>query len=379
LSEKARHYHRPLILVFLAAILLSPALSAQEPAAPGSTGAPGSYRSFSPFPILMYDTDIGFGYGGRIKFVDYLKKKESLDLVLFNSTKGECWYVFTFQIPDLEIRQGKRFGLSFDLRAEYDKFLSYSFYGIGADMPEENRTVFTHETITVPLTFGRGLTPHLVVEAAYAFRWIKYSAPDEGPFLDEITALAGLGRLFVPFLSFALRYDTSDSQIHPTRGVRVILQDEWAAPFMGSRDAAFNRLTVDARKYQRVFGAKDVFAVRALAQYVGGSAIPIFDHASLGGGNALTAMRGYPLNRFLDKGKFLVNAEYRFPIVWRLGGNVFTDAGTVWPSLGSIGFDHLAFDAGAGLRFYMPDFVVRVDVAWSAEGMGLYFNFGHIF
>ena len=148
---------------------------------------------------------------------------------------------------------------------------------------------------------------------------------------------------------------------------------------MGSRDAAFNRLTVDFRNYLRVFGEKDVFAVRALAQYVGGDAIPVFDHASLGGGNILTALRGFPQNRFLDRGKFLVNAEYRFPLFWSLGGNVFTDAGTVWHSLRTIDLGETAFDAGLGLRFYMPDFVVRVDVAWSREGMGLYFNFGHIF
>ena len=349
-------------------------LSAQE-----TPAGPGAYRSFSPFPILMYDSDIGFGYGGRVKFVDYLKKRESLDLILFNSTKGERWYVFTFSIPDFEIRQGRRYGLSFDLKAEYDKFLNYSFYGLGAGTPEENETVLTHETMNLPLTFGRGLTPRLVVEAAYVFRWIRYIDPREGPFQEELAALAARGRLFVPYLSFILKYDTSDSQIHPTRGVRFILQDDWAADFMGSRDAAFNRLTVDLRKYQRVFGAKDVFAVRALAQYVGGDDVPLFDHASLGGGNTLTAMRGYKLNRFLDRGKFLVNAEYRFPVVGRLGANVFCDTGTVWPSLRGIDLGRIAFDAGAGLRFYMPDFVVRVDVAWSKEGMGLYFNFGHIF
>lgn len=72
------------VALLLAAAVLGPgALSAQEIPA-----GPGAYRSFSPFPILMYDSDIGFGYGGRVKFVDYLKNKESFDLILFNSTKG---------------------------------------------------------------------------------------------------------------------------------------------------------------------------------------------------------------------------------------------------------------------------------------------------
>jgi outer membrane protein assembly factor BamA len=365
----------------LVGIFVLPAgLAAQAPPAPAGTSIPsGSYRSFSPFPILMYDTDIGFGYGGRVKFVDYLKKKESLDLILFNSTEGERWYVFTFQVPDLEVRQGRTYGLSFDFKAEYDKFLNYGFYGLGPATAEADRTLLTFETINVPVTFGRGLTPRLVVEAAYTLRWIRYLNPREGPFVDEIAALAAAGRSFVPYASLALKYDTSDSQIHPTRGLRFIVQGDAAAKFLGSRDASFTRLTLDLRKYQRVFGAKDVFAVRAMAQVVGGSRIPLYDHASLGGGNVLTAMRGFPLNRFLDKGKFLVNAEYRFPIVWRLGGNVFCDAGTVWPSLRAIDLGEAVVDAGLGLRFYMPDFVVRVDVAWSGEGMGLYFNFGHIF
>jgi outer membrane protein assembly factor BamA len=359
---------------FAAALLLTGGLAAQD-----TSIAPGSDRSLSAFPILMYDTDIGFGYGGRVKLVDYLKRKESLDLILFNSTKGERWYVFTFSIPDLEIRQGKTYGLSFDLKAEYDKFLNYGFYGFGSGAAEEDLTILTFETINVPLTFGRGLSPHLVVEAGYTLRWIRYADPRDGPFVPEIAALAGMGRTFVPFVSFALKYDTSDSQIHPTRGLRLILQGDAAAKFLGSREASFNRLTLDLRKYVRVFGEKDVFAVRALAQVVGGESIPLYDHASLGGGNVMTALRGYPLNRFLDNGKLLVNAEYRFPIFWRIGGNVFADAGTVWPSLGEIDLGELAADAGVGLRFYMPDFVVRVDVAWSGEGMGLYFNFGHVF
>jgi outer membrane protein assembly factor BamA len=376
MGKRPFKFRWPAILAALAGagLGLSSVLAAQE------TGASGSRKSFSPFPILMYDTDIGFGYGGRVKFVDFLGRKESFDLILFNSTKGERWYVFTFSIPDFEIRQGRRYGLSFDLKAEYDKYLNYSFYGTGPDAPESDRTVFTYETIGLPLVFGRGLSPRLAVEAAYAMRWTRYSHPLEGgPYFAEIAGLAALGRRFVPFASLTLRYDTSDSQIHPTRGLRVILQDDVAGRFLGGRDASFNRVTLDLRLYQTVFGGKDVFAIRALTQYVGGRLIPLFDLSALGGGNPLTVMRGYPLNRFLDRGKFLVNAEYRFPVVWRLGANVFCDTGKVWHSLGAAGRGPLAFDAGVGLRFYMPDFVARVDVAWSAEGMGLYFNFGHVF
>ncbi|MGZ5480323.1 MAG: hypothetical protein ACXWGZ_12060, partial [Candidatus Aminicenantales bacterium] len=68
-----------LAMLAVAAVRLPADLAGQENATP-----PGSYKSFSPFPIVMFDTDIGFGYGGRVKFVDYLGKKESFDLILFN-------------------------------------------------------------------------------------------------------------------------------------------------------------------------------------------------------------------------------------------------------------------------------------------------------
>ncbi len=358
--------------------LLAPLLAVLAFARPALFAEDGG-KSLSLFPILMYDTDIGLGYGGRAKFVSYLAKNESFDFIAFNSTKGERWFVFTFSVPDLEIRQGRAYGLSFDLKAEYDRFLIFSFYGLGPASLEDDGTVLTHETTNLNLTLGHGFSPRIVLEAAYVFRWVRYSNLQEGPLEDELLPLVEGGPRFAPYVSLVLRYDTSDSQIHPTRGFRFIIQDDAAAGFLGSRDASFNRITVDFRKYQRVFGERDVFAARALVQYVGGKDVLLFDHASLGGGGALTAMRGYALNRFLDKGKFLLNAEYRFPIFWRVGGNVFLDAGTVWPSLREFDLGEIAVDGGIGLRFYASDFVARVDVAIGSEGLGLYFNFGHIF
>jgi outer membrane protein assembly factor BamA len=336
-----------------------------------------SYKSWSPMPILMYDNDIGMGYGGKVKFVDYLGKKESFDLILFNSSKGERWYVFTFSIPDLEIRQGKTYPLSFDFKAEYDKYLKYNFYGFGPASNKDDVTIFTHETKSLQFAFSRGITPEFVVSAVYNLRWLNYSnVEDAKPFTDF---LRQRGSQFVPYASLSVRYDTSESQIHPTRGVRFLLQDDIAGGIVGGRDSSYNRITLDLRKYTLVFGDKDVFAVRAMLQYISGSNIPIFDMSSLGGGSELAAMRGFSFNRFLDKGKFLANIEYRFPIIWRLGGNLFVDTGTVWPSLSQFDLKNFAVDYGVGLRFYLDDFVVRVDFGFSKEGTRLYFNFGHIF
>ena len=334
-------------------------------------------RSLSAFPILMYDTDIGVGYGAKAKFVHYLHKKESFDFIFFNSTKGERWYVFTFAIPDIEIRQGMTYPLSFDLRAEYDKYLKYYYYGTGANSRKEDKTEFIYEKKELQLKFGRGFNPRFVVEAIYTLRNIRYfDIEEDKPFTDTLGAV---GEQFSPFVSFIVRYDTSDSQIHPRKGYRLIFQNDVAARFLGNENARYHRFILDFRKYTLLFGQKDVLAFRALMQKISGKEIPLFEMSVLGGGSEMNAMRGYMLNRFSDRGKFLVNAEYRFPIWKKLGGNIFVDGGVVFSSLSQVRLDNSVIDVGWGLRYYLQNFVVRFDMGWSSEGIGIYFNFGHVF
>ena len=171
LTTRARLALIPAALLALAAGLAAQTAPppASEPAAQTAdkkdTGIPDkSYKSISPLPIAMYDGDIGFGYGAKVKMVDFLGMKESFDLILFNSTKGERWYVFTFSWPDIEIRQGHSYPISVDVKAEYDKFLKYAFYGTGPDTVDEDRTFFTHTTKSLQLTLGHGFSPRLALE-----------------------------------------------------------------------------------------------------------------------------------------------------------------------------------------------------------------------
>ena len=334
-------------------------------------------KSLSVFPILMYDTDIGFGYGGKARLVNFLSVNESFDFTLFNSSEGERWYIFTFSIPDTEFRQGKKYSLSFDLSAEYDKYLNYYFYGTGADSREDDQTAFTYEKKELFLRLGRGFSSRFVVDVGYFFRNIYYfDVEEDRPFTDTLEAV---GEQFSPFVSFVVRYDTSDSQIHPKKGFRLIFQSDVASELLGNKNASFYRLTLDFRKYFLLFGQRDVLAFRTLVQNISGEEIPLFEMSVLGGGSEMTAMRGYSLNRFVDNGKFLVNAEYRFPLWKSLGGNIFLDSGLVWPSWSEIDLNKVKVDVGWGLRYYLRNFVVRFDMGFSDEGTGIYFSFGHVF
>ena len=334
-------------------------------------------KSLSMFPILMYDSDIGVGYGGKAKFVNYLSKRESFDFIVFNSSKGERWYVFTFSIPDIEIRQGKRYPFSFDLRAEYDKYSKYYFYGMGPDSEKENQTTFTFEKKELQLTLGRGFSQRFVMEGSYVFKSVKYFSVEEDKIFTE--RLEEVGEQFSPFVSLVIRYDTSDSQIHPKKGFRFVFQNDFAAKALGNKNVRYYRYTLDFRKYTLLFGRNDVLAFRTLVQKIEGREIPLFELSVLGGASTMNAMRGYKLNRFNDKGKFLLNVEYRFPVWKKLGGNIFVDAGKVWPAWSELNFRNVAVDIGWGLRYYLQNFLARFDMGMSEEGVGIYFNFGHIF
>jgi outer membrane protein assembly factor BamA len=325
----------------------------------------------------MYDTDIGVGYGAKGKFVNFFRIDESFDLLLFNSTKGERTYIFLFSLPDFEIRQGTTYSSSFDFKAEYSKLLRANFYGLGPDSSEEDLTHYTDEKKELTLTFGRGFSPRFVIEALYTLKFTRYFDIEEDKSFTEI--LNGVGEEFSPYASVLVRYDTSDSWINPKHGMRFFLRNDFAAGFLGNSKAKYYRYTLDFRKYFLLLGQNDVLALRFMILHIVGNNIPLYEMSTLGGGSELKAMRGYRLNRFQDRGKFLVNVEYRFPLWKKLGGNAFIDWGLVWPSWDEIRLNLAAKNIGWGLRYYLQNFVVRFDMGFSQEGTGIYFNFGHIF
>ncbi|MFQ6108240.1 MAG: BamA/TamA family outer membrane protein [Candidatus Aminicenantales bacterium] len=277
----------------------------------------------------------------------------------------------------MEIRQGRVYPLSLDIKAEYDRFLKYYYYGIGTDSRKEDETEFTFEKKELQIRLGRGFSPHLVVELHYVLRNVRYfNVKKQKPFTRE---LEDVGDRFSPYATLLIRYDTSDSQIHPRKGFRLIVQNDIASELFANRNARYHRFSLDFRKYFLLFGKRDVVGVRFLVQKASGSKIPLFELPVLGGGSEMNAMRGFKLNRFMDRGKFLCNLECRFPLWKKLGGNMFVDWGSVWPSWSEISLMHLRVDLGWGLRYYLHNFVVRFDMGFSDESIGIYFNFGHVF
>lgn len=327
--------------------------------------------SKSIFPILMYDSDIGFGFGGKGIIKNQFRKNESLDLLLFGSSKGEQWYVFTFSIPDFEIRQGISYLLALDIKVEFNKRLKSNFFGFGNDS-EDNNWQFPHEKSKLELTAGRGFTERIVGEIGLSFNYISVYDFNNNSLLT--TEVPGTGENFISLFTAKIRWDSRDSQINPQKGWKFGVNSDFATKLLGS-DFDYQRFRLELSNYQRLFTSSYILAWRIWVQHVEGIA-PYFEQSILGGGWTL---RGFKADRFIDHAFALCSAEFRFSIYKKIGGVMFFDTGRVFPSIEKANFLGWKSNLGGGLRYYLTNFVVRFDAGKSNEGTRIFFNFGHVF
>jgi outer membrane protein insertion porin family len=193
------------------------------------------------------------------------------------------------------------------------------------------------------------------------------------------------------FASLALIGDERDNITDPRRGIFWTGTTELARTGLGS--------DVD---YERYYG--QLFAYLPLGPLVwaqgyrlgmvpGTDPLLLLENRFRAGGP--TTVRGFDQNELgprTSAGDSLggqavavFNQELRFPIVGKLKGGIFWDAGNVWPTSGELDLGDLRQSAGAGLRYVFPFGPVRIEYAWilkrrEGEPAGRFvFGLGHAF
>lgn len=163
--------------------------------------------------------------------------------------------------------------------------------------------------------------------------------------------------------------DTRDNVYNPMSGSRLSLSGEFAG-FGGDFD--FQKYTVDGQRYIRA-GRSQVFALRA--RYgVGMGDISEFNQYRIGGQGSL---RGYREDQFRGDREFLGTVEYRFPVVKKVQGALFTDWGGAWDS--GLTPDDLHASVGVGISLTTPIGPLRFDYGWGEDGGRVHFNVGSTF
>ena len=191
--------------------------------------------------------------------------------------------------------------------------------------------------------------------------------------------------------------------ISPVDGARLRLAWLRESRAFGS-DVQLSKLTADARGYFRVFGDRDVLALRAGGGMTLGQ--PGFTRSFAVGGYPdsslfdlvranVALLRGYPDDAFVGRSFVLANVEYRFPLGspqrgWRtlpvflrhLRGSVFFDAADAWSGDLRPRDVRTAAGAGLGLDSYLANrlpFTGEVVAAYGFNAGGdtkVYFRIG---
>jgi outer membrane protein assembly factor BamA len=365
--------------LFLIAILWGSGISfAQEAtlAVPGDrVAAEADPTIIEFFPILSYDTDAGVGYGGKVVFRNQLGGRESIDLTLFNSSKGERWYRFAFSMPDAELRQGTSYPVAVDFFADYDKWISNSFFGVGMGSSYDAREFYTKEPLELNLALSRGFTSTIIGSAGIRFKAARNFGFAADSKLQSLAPGLNAGRAQFASAFLQVRFDTRNSFINPMKGSVVQLECE-RAPASAALAVGFTRYGAIVQGYYPLFSSSATLALRYMTNAVDGENLPVQVLLPVGGNATL---RGAAQDRYLDRVATVANAEFRFPVYKRLAGIAGIDAGRVFHSLSQYSLSRWAVNPTVGLRLIMETFVVRLDVGLGKETTGFYLNFGQIF
>ena len=163
--------------------------------------------------------------------------------------------------------------------------------------------------------------------------------------------------------------DTRDNVYFPTMGGRVALTGELGG-FGGDFD--YRKADIEDQRYFKA-GKNQVWALRGQYGWSDGD-ISEYARFKVGGQNSL---RGYRDDQFRGEHMFLATLEYRFPIVSKVQGALFTDWGSAWED--DLWPDDIHGSVGIGMSLVTPLGPVRLDYGRGDDGGRVHFSVGGTF
>lgn len=196
-------------------------------------------------------------------------------------------------------------------------------------------------------------------------------------------SLSGEGIDDVVTVSLGVSRDMRDRRSNPTSGYILSLSTEQSVP-IGLGNALFNRLRANYIQYVPVslIGKGRPTEYPELTEMVAfnlqaGTVIGDFPPAEAFNIGGLNSIRGYGGGEVSSGRSYvLASIEYRFPIIWRVGGVVFADFGSDLGSADTVLGEPAVirdkpgsgFGYGLGLRVKSPIGLIRADFGLNDQG-----------
>lgn len=328
-----------------------------------------------PLIARSIETDWSLGVAGsftfRINRFDTLTRTSNTQALVLYSLRKQ----FITAVNGTTYFPGERFILNHQLSYSYfpDKF-----WGLGKAAPDYNEESYTFKQYYIFLHLQRKLKDRFFGGLIYEYQRLLAVNHRIGGLFDQ-QQVVGREPYHISGAGLSLTYDTRNNAFAPDRGALMQVFFNHFNPVLGS-DFRYTAYTVDLRRFIRVY-RDQVLALQAYGQFNAG-AVPLRSLASFGGSNS---MRGFYDGRFRSKNQVVLQAEYRVPIVWRIGAVGFAGIGNVGDRVHNLNFQELKYSYGGGLRVALnrkERLNLRVDYGWGvgeSTSHGLYFQLGEAF
>jgi hypothetical protein len=313
-------------------------------------------------PIIGYDDDASWTIGGNSAFYynphpeDSLQELDQLDLTTTYSFNGGA----NVNADITKNLHGNNRVLNVVLGCE--KYVDY-FYGTGENTKQEATEKYTAIDAPFKVSYSMCVMEHFYVSAVYDFLYHDMSGEgaDDALLSDELresdkTHCSGIG--------IGLTYRTTNPGLYKRKGYQISLNQCCYLPALFST-SLFQCASLNYRYYTPLL-SKCVLGFQIRADMTHGD-VPV-NYLSCLGGNKL--IRGFKNSRYMARNSIAGQAEFRFPLWWRLGGTAFFGAGEVADKFKY--FDRrIKAAAGIGLRLAVQkkqNINIRFDLAFNSDG-----------
>lgn len=287
-------------------------------------------------------------------------------------------YEFSYTHPWLDDKQTSISFTFFNMTNQYTDYGMYNSDGSYND--QASRSTYDKNRKGFEITLGRPQSEYVTNYITFKNRRDTWTSQVSG--LDYSQHPAGYENYLqdnfglTRSITLSRVFDDRDNVFNPTEGSMFSLSAEFAGHSFLKGDYDFNKYTAEARHYFKI-NDDHVIAVRGLAGYATGD-ISEANLYSLGGSDNV---RGYDDDQFRGTRMAAASVEYRFPIVKKVQGVLFTDAGEAWGESNyggqkNFSFSQLKTSVGVGLRVSTPIGPIRLDFAKGEEGNKTHFSFG---
>ena len=328
-----------------------------------------------PLIARSIETDWSFGVAGSFTFrfnrQDTITRTSNTQALVLYSLRKQ----FIAAINGTTYFPKERYILNHQLSYSYfpDKF-----WGLGKEAPDEKEEDYTFRQYYVYLHLQYKIQKRLFLGVLYEYQRLLEVDHRPGGLFDQQN-VAGRDKYHISGAGLSLTYDTRNNAFSPDQGSFAQVFFNHFSPAFGSQ-FRYTAYAIDLRRFMRIY-RDQVLALQAYGQVNVGE-VPLRSLASFGGSNS---MRGFYDGRFRSKNQVVVQAEYRVPIIWRIGAVGFFGLGNVGNTFHELNFQDLKYSYGGGLRVALnrkERLNLRIDYGWGfgqSTSHGLYFQLGEAF